>query len=143
MNLDLSSCIFKEKIRKLDLNGANIGGDSSYSFMGENNNSAQPFFALEIPYAKDNFYPDYIIQLKNGDVWIIEAKGGMTADGSSNNIDKYAPRKFDALKEYASRHPEIKWGFVRAVGTQIYLSNTEWSEDVTNRNVWKPIEVFI
>ena len=60
MNLDLSSCIFKEKIRKLDLNGANIGGDSSYSFMGENNNSAQPFFALEIPYAKDNFYPDYI-----------------------------------------------------------------------------------
>ena len=38
---------------------------------------------------------------------------------------------------------EIKWGFVRAVGTQLYLSNTEWTEDVTNHNVWKPIEVFI
>lgn len=94
-------------------------------------------------FRRSNFYPDYIIKLKNGDVWIIEAKGGMTADGSSNNIDKYAPRKFDALKEYASRHPEIKWGFVRAVGTQIYLSNMVWSEDLTNRNVWKPIEVFI
>lgn len=94
-------------------------------------------------FRRSNFYPDYIIQLKNGDIWIIEAKGGMTADGESNNVDKYAPRKFDALKEYASRHPEIKWGFVRAVGTQIYLSNTIWAEDVTNRNVWKPIEVFI
>lgn len=94
-------------------------------------------------FRRSNFYPDYIIQLENEDVWIVEAKGGMTADGGSNNVDKYAPRKFDALKEYASRHPEIKWGFVRAVGTQIYLSNTIWAEDVTNRNVWKPIEVFI
>ena len=48
---------------------------------------------------------------KNDDVWIIEAKG------SSNNIDKYAPRKFEALKDYVSRHLGIKWGFVRAVGT--------------------------
>ncbi len=67
----------------------------------------------------------------------------MHAEGTSNNIDKYASRKFDALKEYATRHPEIKWGFVRAVGTQLYLSNTVWSDDRTNRNIWKPIEVFI
>lgn len=67
----------------------------------------------------------------------------MTADGESNNIDHYAARKFEALKDYGERHPDIKWGFVRAVGTQLYLSNTEWTEDVTNRNIWKPIEVFI
>lgn len=111
----------------------------------KNGDKGDEYFSIvyRMAFRRSNFYPDYIIQLKNGDVWIIEAKGGMTADGSSNNIDKYAPRKFDALKEYAARHPEIKWGFVRAVGTQIYLSNTEWSEDVTNRNVWKPIEVFI
>ena len=94
-------------------------------------------------FRRNNFYPDYIIQLANGEIWIIEAKGGMTADGESNNIDRYAGRKFAALKEYGERHPEIKWGFVRAVGTQLYLSNTEWTEDVTNHNVWKPIEVFI
>ena len=82
------------------------------------------------------------MQLKNGEVWIIEAKGGMSSDGGSNNIDKFAARKFVALKEYAQRHPEIKWGFVRAVGTQIFLSNTEWAEDVTN-SVWKPIEEFM
>lgn len=94
-------------------------------------------------FRRSNFYPDYIIQLDNGDVWVIEAKGGMTADGSSNNIDGYAPKKFEALKEYAERVGGFKWGFVRAVGTQLYLSNTIWTEDMTNRNVWKPIEVFI
>ena len=111
----------------------------------KNGDKGDEYFSIvyRMAFRRSNFYPDYIIKLKNGEVWIIEAKGGMTADGSSNNIDKYAPRKFDALKEYASRHPEVKWGFVRAVGTQIYLSNTEWSEDVTNRNIWKPIEVFI
>lgn len=94
-------------------------------------------------FRRSNFYPDYIIQLENGDVWVIEAKGGMTADGSSNNIDGYAERKFEALKAYAEKVGGFKWGFVRAVGPQLYLSNTVWSEDMTNRNVWKPIEVFI
>lgn len=94
-------------------------------------------------FRRSNFYPDYIIQLENGDVWVIEAKGGMTADGSSNNIDGYAEKKFEALKAYAERIGGFKWGFVRAVGTQLYLSNTIWTEDMTNRNVWKPIEVFI
>ena len=111
----------------------------------KNGDKGDEFFSLVYrrAFRRNNFYPDYIIGLGNGDVWIIEAKGGMTADGESNNIDHYAGRKFDALKEYGGRHPEIKWGFVRTVGTQIYLSNTEWTEDVTNRNIWKPIEVFI
>lgn len=92
---------------------------------------------------RSNFYPDYIIQLQNGDIWVVEAKGGMTTDGTSNNIDGHAERKFEALKAYAERVGGFKWGFVRAVGTQLYLSNTVWTDDVTNNNVWKPIEVFI
>lgn len=102
-----------------------------------------PFVHRRKAFRRSNFYPDYIIQLENGDVWVIEAKGGMTADGSSNNIDGYAEKKFNALKAYAERAGGFKWGFVRAVGTQLYLSNTIWTEDMTNRNVWKPIEVFI
>lgn len=94
-------------------------------------------------FRRNNFYPDYIIQLNNGDIWIIEAKGGLTADGDSNNIDKYAKNKFKALKDYALRHDDIKWGFIRAVGNQIYISNTEWDENVTNKNIWKPIEDII
>ena len=111
----------------------------------KNGDKGDEFFSIiyRRAFRRNNFYPDYIIQTQSGDVWIIEAKGGMLADGTSNNIDGYAEKKFEALKEYGERHPEIKWGFVRAVGTQLYLSNTVWSEDMTNRNVWKPIEAFI
>lgn len=94
-------------------------------------------------FRRSNFYPDYIIQLQNGDIWVVEAKGGMTTDGAPNNIDGHAAQKFEALKAYAERVGGFKWGFVRAVGTQLYLSNTVWADDVANRNVWKPIEVFI
>lgn len=111
----------------------------------KNGDKGDEYFSLvyRMAFRRSNFYPDYIIGMENGDIWIIEAKGGMTADGSSNNVDRYAGRKFEALKGYGSRHPEVKWGFVRAVGTQLYLSNTVWSEDVTNQNVWKAIEQFI
>lgn len=111
----------------------------------KNGDKGDDFFSIiyRRAFRRNNFYPDYIIQLANGEIWIIEAKGGMTTDGESNNIDRYAGRKFASLKEYGERHSEIKWGFVRAVGTQLYLSNTEWTEDVTNHNIWKPIEMFI
>lgn len=111
----------------------------------KNGDKGDEFFSIiyRKAFRRSNFYPDYIVELENGEIWIIEAKGGMSADGSSNNIDGYAERKFNALKEYAERIGGIHWGFARAVGTQIYLSNTVWSEDMTNRNIWKPIEVFI
>ncbi|WP_407413212.1 DEAD/DEAH box helicase [Methanobrevibacter sp.] len=111
----------------------------------KNGDKGDEFFSLvyRVAFRRYNFYPDYIIQLQNDDIWVIEAKGGMTADGQSNNIDKYARNKFDALKIYGEKYPEIKWGFVRAVGNQLYLSNSEWKEDVTDINYWKPIEVFI
>lgn len=117
----------------------------SVKWVYKNGDKGDEFFSYvyRTAFRRSNSYPDYIIQLNNGDIWIIEAKGGMLADGKSLNIDTYANRKFEALKEYSLRHPQIKWGFVRAIGTQIYLSNTIWLEDLTNRNVWKPIEVFI
>ena len=66
MKLDLSSCIFKEKIRKLDMDGVFVGGDASYSFMSENSNISKPVFALELPYSQDNFYPDFIKKRYHG-----------------------------------------------------------------------------
>ncbi|MBE5884369.1 MAG: hypothetical protein E7291_08160 [Lachnospiraceae bacterium] len=105
--------------------------------------ASEYIFLYRRGFRRSHFYPDYIIQTENGDVWIIEAKGGIKADGSSNNVDGYAEKKFDALKAYAKKYPEIKWGFVRAVGSQIYMSNTEWDENVMNSDVWKPIEEII
>ena len=62
---------------------------------------------------------------------------------NEGNIDGYASKKFEALKHYAERVAEVKWGFVRAVGSQIYISNTEWDENVMNNDIWKPIEDII
>lgn len=111
----------------------------------KNGDKGDAFFSLVFRkgFRRNNFYPDYIMKTKSGEIWIIEAKGGLSSDGSSNNVDKYAKHKFEALKDYSSRYPNVKWGFIRAVGTQLYLSNTVWDENVTNRNVWKPIECFI
>lgn len=111
----------------------------------KNGDKGDDFFSLiyRVAFKRNNFYPDYIIETANGDIWIIEAKGGLKPDGTSNNIDSLAKNKFEALKKYCEKHPKIKWGFVRVIGTQLYMSNTIWEENPMNRNVWKPIEVFI
>lgn len=111
----------------------------------KNGDKGEEFFSIVYrkAFRRNNFYPDYIIQLQNNDIWIIEAKGGVTADGNSNNIDCYARNKFEALKEYAEKNNGIHWGFVRAIGTQILISNTEWDENIFNKNIWKPIEKII
>jgi len=111
----------------------------------KNGDKGDDFFSIVYrrAFRRNNFYPDYIIQLQNNDVWIIEAKGGLTAEGESNNVDQYTKNKFEALKHYSESRPNVNWGFVRAVGNQLYTSNTEWDEDVTNRNIWKPIEEII
>lgn len=118
---------------------------SSIKCIYKNGDKGEDYFSIVYrkAFRRNNFYPDYIIQLKNDDVWIIEAKGGLTSDGESNNVDSYAKNKFYALKEYGEKHPKVKWGFIRAVGTQIYMSNTEWDENVLNKNIWKPIEEFM
>lgn len=118
---------------------------SSIKCVYKNGDKGEDYFSIVYrkAFRRNNFYPDYIIQLKNDDVWIIEAKGGLTSDGESNNVDSYAKNKFYALKEYGEKHPKVKWGFIRAVGTQIYMSNTEWDENVLNKNIWKPIEEFM
>ena len=88
------------------------------------------------------FYPDYILQMPNGDVWIIEIKGGERS-GHSNNRDSMSSIKFDAFKKYVeNRHPELKWGFVRDIGDQLFLNNTEWTEEIARSDKWVPIENF-
>ena len=59
-----------------------------------------------------SFFPDYIIGLENGETWIVETKGGFDRSGRSEDIDKFSPKKFDALKAYLQKH-NLKGGFVR------------------------------
>ncbi|MDT0705714.1 DEAD/DEAH box helicase [Staphylococcus haemolyticus] len=86
------------------------------------------------------FYPDYIVQMTNGETWIIETKGGERSS-HSQNIDPLSSIKFDAFKKYVEkRHPELNWGFVRDIGEQLYLNNSEWTESIAGSEKWQQIE---
>lgn len=87
------------------------------------------------------FYPDYIVKKSDGSIWLIEAKGGESADGESQNIDLSAPNKFDALKNYAGEN-KVNWGFVRNYNGELFFNNTEWHEEISNEN-WRPLEEVI
>lgn len=86
------------------------------------------------------FYPDYILQDEQGYTWIIETKGGETAEGISKNIDIKVENKFAILKEYANNH-NLKWGFVRDYdkNDSLYICNTEYTEDMSTDN-WVKLE---
>lgn len=86
---------------------------------------------------RSHFYPDFIVQMQNGDVYIIETKGGETFAGQDKNIDLYAPAKYEALKDYAERY-KIKWAFVRDLDEKLwYLNEGEWMDRMES---WKPID---
>jgi len=89
------------------------------------------------------FYPDYIIQDKDNNIWIIETKGGEDISGNSKNIDMRVENKFIALKEYAEKY-NLKWGFVRDYdkNDSLYICNTEYTEDMSNDNWIKLDEVL-
>ena len=57
------------------------------------------------------FYPDYILCI-NGELWIIETKGGFDRSGNSQDIDKYTAKKFGVLKAYLEKYG-LKGGVVR------------------------------
>lgn len=86
------------------------------------------------------FYPDYILQDEQGYTWIIETKGGETAEGVSKNIDIKVENKFAVLREYANKNG-LKWGFVRDYdkNDSLYICNTEYTEDMSTDN-WVKLE---
>ena len=80
------------------------------------------------------FYPDYILQDNEGYTWIIETKGGEDSQGNSKNIDIEVENKYEVLKKYARNH-NLKWGFVRDIGQELYISNAEnYIDDMKNEN---------
>ncbi len=86
------------------------------------------------------FYPDYIVKKTNGDIWIIETKGGELGN-RSKNIDDQVENKFASFKEYAEKH-NIKWGFVRDKNDKLYINNSVYTDNMATEH-WKPLkEIF-
>ncbi len=89
------------------------------------------------------FYPDYIVSV-NGEMWIIETKGGFDKAGNSEDIDIFSPKKFEVLKEYLAKHG-LKGGFVRfdKSSEELCICTDNYSDDIHSDN-WKLLdEVFI
>lgn len=76
----------------------------------------------------------------NGEVWIIETKGG-ESHGQDKNIDTQIANKFDAFKEYA-RVYHLHWGFVPDKDQCLYIDNTEFAEDMVDENLKPLVDVF-
>lgn len=109
----------------------------------KNGDSGQQYFSIVYVDGINRqhlFYADYILQI-NGELWIIETKGGENSKGESRNIDKQIANKFEAFKQYASQH-DIKWGFVRDKNEKLYINNTVYSENLSDDN-WLPINSIL
>ena len=85
------------------------------------------------------FYPDYIISV-NGELWIIETKGGFDRSGKSQDIDLYTPKKFGVLKAYLDEHG-LKGGIVRndATTDELCICMDHYSDDIGS-NDWQVLE---
>lgn len=81
------------------------------------------------------FYPDYILMDNDGNVWIIETKGGFTKSGKSEDIDKFSAFKFTVLKKYLIEK-KLKGGFVRLdkSSDELCICLDEYNEDIQSEN---------
>lgn len=83
-----------------------------------------------------NFFPDYIIGV-NGEIWVVETKGGFDRSGNSQDIDLYTPKKFAVLKDYLDRYG-LKGGIVRydEKSEELCICMDSYSDDIRD-DCWK------
>ncbi len=89
------------------------------------------------------FYPDYIVSV-NGEIWIVETKGGFDKTGASEDIDIFSPKKFVVLKEYLNKHG-LKGGFVRydKQSEELCICTNNYNDDIYSddwkilRDIWE------
>lgn len=86
-----------------------------------------------------NFYPDYIIGV-NGEIWIVETKGGFDRSGNSQDIDIFTPKKFEVLKDYLTRYG-LKGGIVRYDGKseELCICMNTYSDDISS-DCWELLD---
>ncbi len=82
------------------------------------------------------FFPDYLLGV-NGEIWIIETKGGFDRSGNSQDIDIFSPKKFEVLKKYLDKH-NLNGGFVKNDGRsdELCICTENFTDDITSED-WK------
>ena len=88
------------------------------------------------------FYPDYLISV-NGEIWIIETKGGFDRSGNSQDVDLYTPKKFAVLKKYLAEHG-LKGGIVRNDDStdELCICTENYSDDIRSDD-WEILSTVI
>ena len=121
---------------------------------GEHNNQFLSIIYANNAGKQKAFYPDYVLEDKQGRIWILETKGGQTSGGVSQDIDPSSSQKFAYLMKYIVTYKttvyngethEICGGFVRFDnGTQTLLINTtQYDDNLDNTAVWVDIDTVI
>lgn len=117
--------------------------DENVKYIYKNGDSGQQYLSIVYGTNFDKqrlFYPDYIVQLKDESIWLIETKGGESR-GQSKNIDIQIENKFEAFKYFANKHG-YNFGFVRDKNDELYFNNTEYVDEMNNENWVLLEEVF-
>ncbi|MDR0599766.1 MAG: hypothetical protein LBG84_06775, partial [Treponema sp.] len=80
------------------------------------------------------FYPDYVVCV-NGEIWIIETKGGFSRTGESRDIDAFSAIKYKYLRQYITQN-KLKGGFVRKdeKSGELCICTGEYSDDINSEN---------
>lgn len=113
----------------------------SIDFVYKNGDKGTQYFSIvyENNGGQNHFYPDFIIRMKSGEIYILETKGGIDQYGNSLNIDEYSESKYLSLKRYCNTHG-YKWAFVRDKNDSLwYLNDDIWHESMTD-GFWEPID---
>lgn len=114
--------------------------NDNVKYIYKNGDSGQQYLSIVYGTNFDKqrlFYPDYIVQLIDETIWLIETKGG-EKQGQSKNIDIQIENKFEAFKQFANKH-NYKFGFVRDKNDELYLNNTEYVDDMSDES-WELLE---
>ena len=118
---------------------------SAVDWLYKNGDKGEEYFSivyLDNANRQKLFYPDYIISVR-GQLWIIETKGGFDKSGESEDIDIYSPKKFEALKNYLTKH-NLKGGFVRYdnQSEELCICTEKYSEDIHSDD-WKILSTYL
>jgi len=109
---------------------------SKIKWFYKNGDKGLEYFSIvyEDNYRKQkSFYPDYILEDKEGRIWIIETKGGFTRSGQSQDIDPFTAKKFKELKRYLKQYNKLG-GIVRQdkQSQKLCICTDNYSDDISS-----------
>lgn len=139
-NYVLSPCLLQEKRSKpeQDFEGL-LSASTAVSWWYKNRESKETYFA--IPYRdpdseiQRSFYPDYIVEFKDGSIGIYDTKSGMTASSEETGA------KSDALIAYLARDKRLRGGIVVLDRTgKFVFTGKQYSADLKAKG-WERLEI--